>query len=304
MPRRDRLDATAIAVMVLLCAVWGFQQTAVKLDMAGGIPPVLQATMRSAGAAALCWLWVGWRQGWRAANGLFRRDAFFWPGVALGLIFGVEFALIFVGVQLTSASRAVLFLYSAPFFTAAGAHFLVPGERLRPMQAVGLAIAFAGVGVAFADGLRGGGGDVLGDILSGLSGLLWAAGSIFIKISPGARGVSAARLLAVQLGGSVPVLVPCSWALGEWHALPHFAAFAWAMLAYQTVAVAFASYLAWFWLLVIYPAGRLSGFTFLTPLFGIVSGALFLGEPLTLSVLAGLAAIAAGLHLLNRPAPA
>ncbi len=300
MPRRDHLDARAIAVVVLLCALWGFQQTAVKLDVAGGLPPVLQATVRSAGAALLGWVWIGWRQNWRTANALFRYDAFFWPGALLALIFGVEFAMIFVGVQLTTASRAVLFLYSAPFFTAAGAHFLVPGERLRLSQFFGLVIAFAGVGVAFADGLTSGRHNLSGDVLCGVSGLLWAVASIVIKISPGVRGVPAARLLVVQLGGSVPVLLLCSLLLGESWALPHIGAVAWGLLAYQTVVVAFASYLAWFWLLLVYPAGRLSGFTFLTPLFGILSGGLVLGEPLTVSLLTGLAAIAVGLRFLNR----
>lgn len=301
---RDRLDAWAVAVVVLLCALWGFQQVSVKLAVQAGLPAVMQAALRSAGAAALCVLWIAAREGRAAAAGLFRRDAFFWPGVLLAAIFGVEFTLLYTGVRLTSASRAVLFLYTTPFFTALAAHLLIPGERLRWSQGLGLVIAFAGVAAAFADGLLDGHGDIRGDLMCAGSAMLWACATLTIKLAPGVRGVKATRLLAFQLGGSVPFLLLAAAGLGELRPLGDVTALGWALLAYQTVVVAFASYLAWFWLLLIYPAGRLSGFTFLTPLFGILGGGLALGETLTLGLLAGLAAITVGLRLVNRRPPA
>ena len=39
-------------------------------------------------------------------------------GLWLGVIFGIEFAMIYHGLLLTSASRAAVFLYTAPFFVA------------------------------------------------------------------------------------------------------------------------------------------------------------------------------------------
>ncbi len=298
-PRRDHLDARAVALMVLLCSIWGSQQVAVKLGVAAGMPPVLQATLRTAGAALLCCFWIAARQGRAGLALLVRRDAFFVPGLWLALIVGLQFAMMFAALLLTTAGRSVLFIYTAPFYIALGTHFLVPSERMRPAQIAGLVAAFAGVAIAFGDGLFDGRGSLLGDLLSLAAGGLWAASSVLIKAVPGAQGVSAPRLLATQLGGAVPVLLAATFILGELHTLPAPTPLAWALVAYQTVVVAFASYLAWFELLLIYPAPRLSGFTFLTPLFGVLAGAVVLGEALTWPVLAGLAAIALGLRFVN-----
>jgi drug/metabolite transporter (DMT)-like permease len=66
------------------------------------------------------------------------------------------------------------------------------------------------------------------------------------------------------------------------------------------VIVTFVSYLVWFWLIRSYPATRLSSFTLLTPVFGLVMGALLLGEPITLRLVLALAAVALGIVLVNR----
>ena len=76
-------------------------------------------------------------------------------------------------------------------------------------------------------------------------------------------------------------------------------AWAWGSLLFQSAVVAFASYLAWFWMVLTYPASRLAPFTFLAPMFGVGFGGLLLGEPIGFALLAGLVAIAVGLRLLN-----
>ena len=302
--RRDRLDGVAIALLVLLCALWGFQQVIVKVAAAQGLPPVLQATLRSIGATVLSCLWIWWRQGGNGLARMFRRDETTGPGLLLAAVFGVEFVMLYAGLNLTSASRSVLFLYTAPFFTALGAHVFLPEERLRPMQALGLTIAFAGVAAAFMDGLLRGHGNLLGDALCGGAALLWGASNVITKASPGLRHTDASRLLLYQIGGSVPVLLLGTVLLGQAAPSPDVTLLAWLGLAYQIVVVAFASYLVWYWLLLTYPAAKVSSFTFLTPLFGILGGGLALDEPLSAALLLGLTAIALGLRLINRPASA
>lgn len=298
MAGRDQLGVGAVALLVVLCMVWGSQQVAVKLAMQGGVPPVTQALLRCAGGALLCALWAA-RDGRGAVAGLWRRDAFRLPSLWLGLLSGLQFALMFTALTLTTAGRSVLFIYTAPFSIAFGTHLLVPSERMRAIQLAGLFVAFAGVAIAFADGLFDGRGNLLGDSLSLIAGMLWAASSLLIKALPGARGVSAVRLLFVQLAGAVPVLLVVALMRGELTGLSAPSATAWLLVLYQSSVVAFASYLAWFELMLIYPAPRLSGFTFLTPLFGVFAAALTLGEALTWPVLAGLAAIAVGLRFVN-----
>lgn len=296
--RRDRLDLRAIALMVGLCALWGLQQIAVKIAATHGLPPVLQGAARSAIAGTLVIAWTSLREGRSGAASLLRPDRSLLPGLAVGATFTAEFAILYPGLALTTASRGVLFLYTAPFFTALGAHLLLAGDRLNLTKAAGLLIAFAGVAVAFTDGLARGQGSLEGDALCLGGAMLWAASTILIKRSPALGRARAAKVLLYQLGVSVPVLVAISLLAGEWRDLAPLP-LAWLCLAYQSVIVAFASYLAWFWLVLTYPAGRLAPFTFLAPLFGIGFGGLLLGEPIGPALLLGLVAIALGLRLLN-----
>ena len=73
-----------------------------------------------------------------------------------------------------------------------------------------------------------------------------------------------------------------------------------ASLFFQIVIVAGASYLGWFWLVRQYPATRLSSFSFLTPVMGVLAGGVLLGEPLTPAVFAALGLVGAGIWVANR----
>src|SRR6202166_1911954 len=169
------LSAGAAALMLMLCLSWGFNQIAVKLVLPD-VPPMLQALTRSVGALPVL-LIIGWLRGVK----FFQRDRTLWPGLSAGIIFGIEFVLIYRGLLLTSASRAVVFLYSAPFFVALGSYLFL-GERLRAWQWGGLGLSFAGV--ALAIGVPQGNGDanvVLGDLLMVAGGALWAATTLIVK---------------------------------------------------------------------------------------------------------------------------
>jgi drug/metabolite transporter (DMT)-like permease len=294
MERRTHLDSTAMALMVVLCAAWGLQQVAIKVANAG-ISPVWQASLRSIGAALLVWTWSSYK-GIR----LFGRDGTLGAGLLSAALFAGEFALIYWGLNYTAASRGVVFLYTAPFMIALGAHWYLPGEKLRPLQWLGLACAFAGIVAAFGESL----GlptqsQLLGDGMLFLAAVLWAATTLVIKGSRLAK-VSPAKTLFYQLAGSALVLPFVSLALGEPGVIA-LTPLALASLAYQTVLVAFASYLAWFWLVANYPAGRLAAFSFLTPLFGVLAGALLLGERISAALMIALLLVVLGIWLVNRP---
>ncbi len=244
--------------------------------------------------------------GWAMLRGhrreLFARDGSFWPGMGIAALFALEFLFLYPGMQLTTASRGVVVLYTAPFWVAGGAHLLVPGERLSGRQVAGLIAAFAGVGCAVADGLVNGGGSLLGDAMVGLAAAFWGLTTVAVKANRVLRTLSPTRLLLYQLGGSAPILFAFAAWQGELSA-PDATPLAWSWLAYQTVIVAFVSYLTWFWLITRYPAGRLSAYTFLSPLFGIAAGALILGEHASIELGLALLFVAIGIRLVNGPSP-
>jgi drug/metabolite transporter (DMT)-like permease len=294
MDRRTHLDAAAMALMVILCATWGLQQVAIKVANAG-ISPVWQASLRSLGAALLVWAWAAAKD-----IRLFARDGTLLPGLLAAALFAGEFAFIYWGLNYTAASRGVVFLYTAPVMIALGAHGFLPGEKLLPLQWAGLACAFAGILAAFGESLgQPTQSQLLGDGMLFLAAVLWAATTLVIKGSALAQA-SPAKTLFYQLAGSALVLPFVSLALGE----PGVVAatpLVLASLAYQTVLVAFASYLAWFWLVAHYPAGRLAAFSFLTPLFGVLAGAMLLGERVSAALSVALILVVIGIWLVNRP---
>jgi len=280
--------------MVLLCLCWGFTHVAAKLA-AHDVSLVMQGGVRS-GIATLLLL------AWARAKGvaLFSSDRTLWPGLVAGVLFAGEFLFIFAGLAHTGASRMVVFVYLAPCLTALGLHWFVPSERLSPQQWLGVLVAFGGIAGAFADGFVAERASLLGDAFGVIAAALWAATTVVIRIT-GLAQVSAAKTLFYQLGVSAVALPVASVLLGE-PGVVTLTPVAVASLLYQGGVVSFASYLTWFWLLTRYLAARLSVFAFLTPMFGVVAGAVVLAEPLRPAFLGAVALVGAGIYLVNRRA--
>ncbi len=292
--RKDHLDGVAAAILLACCMFWGFQQVLVKATLPE-LAPIFQAALRFVGATALLLLWCRWR-----GVTLFQRDGTLWPGLLAGALFAGEFACLYIGLQYTTASRLTVFLYTSPFWVALVLPLLVRAERLRAVQWLGLLLAFIALVFAMRESFVAptSDGQLLGDLLALAAGLSWGLTTVTIRASALARA-SAEKLLFYQVAVSAAALPLLSLALGEswaWQLSP----FAITSLLLQTVVGAFASYLVWMWMLGRYPATKISAFAFLTPLFALFFGALWLQEPLTPSLLAALALVAVGIVLVNR----
>lgn len=277
--------------MVLLCLIWGVGNVAAKVT-GQGMSMVFQAGARSLVAGILLFAWVQYK-----GIALWERDRTLWPGLFAGLLFAAEFVFIFAGLAVTDASRMVVFVYFAPCVTAIGLHFLIPQERLNARQWAGILLAFGGVAVAFGEGIASGRGTLLGDAFGILGAILWASTTVVIRATRLSE-ISADKTLFYQLAVSAPVLFIAAWLLGE-PGVTRLTPLVLASFAYQCIVVTFASYLTWFWLLRHYLASRLSVFTFLTPLFGVLAGVILLGEPLTLSFAAAAVLVGIGIFLVN-----
>jgi drug/metabolite transporter (DMT)-like permease len=276
--------------------MWGFQQVTIKWA-APDISLVMQAGLRSVIATALLLVWARLR-----GIPLFARDGTLWPGLAAGAMFAAEFVFIYAGLAYTAASRMVVFIYTTPCMTALMLPLFVRSERLSRRQWAGVLLAFGGIVAAFGEGFVSGGGDTLrGDLFGVIAAFLWASTIVLIRATKLAR-TSATKTLFYQLAVSAG-LVLVSIALGE-PGVVRVTPLAVAVMAYQSVLVAFASYLVWFWLLTRYYAARLSVLTSMSPLFGVAAGVIFLGERLTPAFIAAALLVAAGIVLVNLPARA
>jgi drug/metabolite transporter (DMT)-like permease len=289
------LSPGAIALMLLLCLSWGFNQIAVKLVLPD-IPPMLQATIRSTGALLVLFVIAQFR-----GVKMFERDGTLRAGLLAGVIFGVEFVLIYRGLYLTSASRAVVFLYTTPFFVALGSYLFL-GERLRASQWGGLALCFAGVALAIGVPQADVDANVLlGDLMIVAGGALWAATTLIVKATSLLKA-PAEKGLSYQVAISIPILGFAAWISGETIArVP--GPLALSLMAYQAFWVVGLTFLLWFALIKTYSASKLSAFTFITPLFGVVASYFIMHDTLSLAFGAAALLVISGLYLVNRPSP-
>jgi drug/metabolite transporter (DMT)-like permease len=291
--RRHAIDAAAVLTMLGLTLSWGLNGVAAKLSNVG-YDPVFLTVVRSLIGGLLVFLWC-WFRGIR----LFERDGSLWLGLVAGVLFALEFLLIFAGLDHTSVARSALLVNTMPFWVLLGAHFML-GEHMSARKWIGLLLAFAGLVVVFSDKLSLPGPDaVRGDLMSLGAGISWAATNILIKGSRLTR-LGAEKLLLYQLAVSTVVAAALLPFVGP--PVRDAGLISTLAMLFQAFYIVAVTYVLWFWLMRRYPASGLASFTFLTPAFGVLFSGLLLGEPLSARLFVALGLIAGGLIVVNRPA--
>ena len=288
------MDISLVAWMVFLTSIWGLNAVTIKwLTM--DITPFMAAGLRGLLATVLLTLF-----------GLWRRESLLFRGMELihalviGGMFGLEFAFIFFGAPFTTGGHVSIFVNTAPFFVALGAHWFFPHERMHLVKLAGLVVAFAGVVVLFSDELYvQQSGFWRGDLLVLCGAFMWGATTLYMKRYLVVT-FSAFRLLYAQVLFSTIFLLGLSWVV-EPEPFLHTSETTWLILGFQGVVVVCFSYLMWMHLLRFYQASAMQSFTFLTPVWGVLAGIVLLGERATVLLLLGMALVGAGLFLVSRP---
>ena len=289
---KEYLDFKAFIILFIITLVWGFNHPSIKYSTQG-VAPVFASTLRSVIASICGVIYCLWKK-----EKLFHTDINLFHGCVVGLLFGSEFACIYFGLLYTDAARSVVFVYLSPFVVAVGAHFFLKGDRLTFLKSLGLIIAFTGIVVVF-QGRPGTAKPtmIIGDLLEIVAAILWGATTLYIKRFM-ADKVEPIHTFLYQLVFSIPILFLVSLILEPvW--IVRIDGSILAALFYQSVLIAFISYLFWFKLIHQYAVSRLSAFTFFTPVFGVLSGVLFLGEEFTGSLMVGLPMVSVGIFVVN-----
>ncbi len=291
----NHIPLSGVALLIFVCLIWGGNMVSIKFSNAG-IPPMLTATVRSFVAAALLWGFAASRRQRVWLRGIDLRY-----GLIIGILFGLDFLFLYWGTVFTNASRAIIFLYTHPFWVAIGAHFVLHDDRLTPAKIAGLVLAFAGMIAVF-----GSGSEQLpkhywiGDMMEVLAAMFWAATTLYIKKAASQRPITHYQTLFSQLFYSIPVLA-VGWLVLDLGKPIDLTGPVLSALFYQSVIVAFISYILWFWMIHKYPVSRLAAFTFLAPMFGVIAGGVLMGDPLPVLLWVGLACVTGGIYLVNRP---
>ena len=288
---RHVLDFKAVLLLTGICLLWGINAPAIKMSNLG-VAPMFAAGIRSVVATICLILWMKYRK-----MDLFPGRVI--DGLWVGLLFGFEFSILYTSLLYTTTSSAWILLYTTPFWHAAGAHFFLQGDRLTTNKVVGLILAFVGVVVLLSKYVSlPSSTQLLGDCLALLSALMWAVTTLVIRRRLVGQ-VSHHHTLFYQMIFSIPILFAMSF-MFEATPVKYLDTLIVLSLAYQSVVIAFLSYIGWFAMVHVYPISRLSAFTFLTPVFATLAGALMLGESVSWGVVFSLVLVSAGIYVVNR----
>ena len=275
--------------------LWGLSFPAAKIGLRG-VEPFTFLWLRGIISSASVFLIMFARKmpvlpprpSWRGES----RD--FWINACLH---NLMFITYYHGVDHTTAGRASLFLYSQPLLLTALAAWILPHERVGVRAVSGFIAASLGMVFLFGDKLSSAGGSTwYGDSIVVLAAVIWAVQSIFLKMK--LRSFDAFRITAwTQLLAVLPFFIVASF-LGEaWPDLTDTNVLT--GVGYSGLIGTGLAMIPWLWLLTDYPASRVGVFMFLTPVFGVLTGALLLAEPLTQLMLGGAVLISAGIYFVN-----
>ncbi len=290
--RKLRIDAAGYGALFAVSLLFAANQVIIKLTNAG-LQPVFFAGLRSLVA-------IGFILAWMRYRGIALRylAGSFWAGIGIGVVFSVEFLCLFMALDLTTVARAAIIFYSMPLWLALAAHFGLPDERITPIRALGLLLAFAGTAWAILDHSgRGAQASLTGDLYALVGAWGWAAtaymarGSAMARVGPETQLLWMVTVSAVILLAAAPFFGPLIRDLAPQHVF---------WLLFQASVVVTGGFISWLWLLSIYPAASVASFSFVTPVLGLILGWAVMGEQISTAVVGAAALVAAGIILINR----
>ncbi len=285
------LDPRAIALVLLLSALWGGNTVAIKLGLADA-PPLALGWMRFV-LGGLCVVAWGW---WTRAPFTLRPGEP-WPLLGLGTLFATQLGLLNVGTWLSTAGHAAVLVNAYPVHIVVVAHFFVPGDRMTAPKLGGVLLGYGGVLLLFWDHLVSPGlADpriLAGDLVLSLSAFL--LGVRHVVLNRQLQFIHPVKPLLAQVVLGTPLFIALSAAFEP--QTFHFTARLAGALFYQGILIAGFNFIALTWVLQRYRPSGVAVFSLTTPIFGVLATAAVLGEPITWTLGLSALLVAGGIAL-------
>ena len=273
-----------LLLTVAVVAIWGSNFVIIKFALAH-LPPLFFAALRF----TLAFL--------PAAIFIARPKAPLLHVASYGVLIGVgQFGLLYLAIKdQISPGLASLVVQVQVFFTI-GLSMHFRAERIRPLQWLALLLALMGIGwiVVHTDGTT----TLSGIGLVLLAALSWAAGN---TVSRAAGKVNMLSFMVWSSAFAVPPLLLLSLIFegtdAMWNGLVDADAATWLAVLWQSLGNTLFGYGVWAWLLSRHPAATITPMALLVPVFGMISSAIVLAEPMPSWKLQAAALVIGGLLL-------
>lgn len=287
----ERLTLRVVCLASLMAMLWGGNNIAIKFALTG-IDPFALAGVRFLLGSVIVLAWV-----YAARVPLKMQSEEKGKLVLLALLFTAQIGLLNAGVHHTLAGRSTIFIATHPFFIGIFAHLLIPGDRLKPLKILGMALSFIGVTLIFAESLflrdfR----YLLGDLLVLTSALLLGLRLVYVKRLT--QGIHPGRLLLWQAGLSIPAFFLLSLIFERNYDFQWNAQVAMGVL-YQGIIIAGIGFIISTRLYQRYVASHVGVFQFATPIIGVIFSNILLGEGISPGLIASMVLVAAGIAIVN-----
>jgi drug/metabolite transporter (DMT)-like permease len=284
------MDSTGAALAIFLCLLFGSNALAIKLSLFG-LSPYACVMLRFLVASLIILAYSRFKKIPLALSVMEWGHA-----VAMGVIFGLQMAVFYVGITYTTVSHAGVLMNTQPFFVAIMAHFALPDDRLTFRKVSGIVLAFVGVSILFSGHGAMDSINFMGDALIMGSSFLWAAQTIYIK-----RFTDHWHSIPLVLHPMVLsiFIFLVFYLIFEIRTLQVLDTTVLISLFYQSVIVAGYGYIGWTKLLLKYKATHLSVFVFIMPIVAVALGIIFMGDPFSMKLLVSLVMVAVGILIVN-----
>ena len=294
MKKKEKIDLFGALALMSLSALLGLNHVIIKV-VNTGLNPVFFAGLRS--LLAFFFLIIYFKLTNKKIE--FSKDKM---GISIlaGIVFALEFLLLFLALDFTSVARNSILYYSMPIWVTVFGHFFLPNERLNFFKSVGLISAFAGVALAVSNNNETFSiynWQLIGDFFAIMAAILWAM-LIYLVKGTSFKEVPPEMQLVWMVMVSAPILLIASLFFGDLvreFQIIHL----WGLL-FQSIVVVAGGFLFWLWLAAIYPASGVASFSFLSPIFTILFGWAILNETVNYTFIAAAILVVVGLVFINK----